>query len=76
MNKKYNCGRYRKDIVKDDEFIAAHEDNEAQIQSMNSLEKDAKSTPMKMIIFWSLTFLFAIGILNKILSRCSLDLIN
>ena len=41
MNKKYNCGRYRKDIVKDDEFIAAHEDNEAQIQSMNSLEKDA-----------------------------------
>ena len=40
--KKHNCGRYRKDIVKDDEFIAAHEDDEAQIQSMNSLEKDVK----------------------------------
>ena len=29
-------------VVKDDEFIAAHEDDEAQIQSMNSLEKGAK----------------------------------
>ena len=39
--KKYNCARYRKDIVKDDEVIAAHEDDEAQMQSMKSLEKDA-----------------------------------
>ena len=72
--KKYNCASYRKDIVKDDEIIAAHEDDETQMQSMNSLEKDAiKYTNQDNILVIDV---FVCNWDFEQNTRCSLDLIN